>query len=181
MNRTGSNADAGKYEQALETFLRAEQLDPTNSSIMNDIGVTLVNLGRRGEACEAFKKAVDLEANNTEAFANLTTCYFLKRDYRAALAVGEQALALNLESDRLDYMLGVLYAQTDQPAKAIQRLERLIAKNPRHGPAHTLLAHLHFQAGRFRQAWRHLKDAESLGESIDQTFRATLQTMLSPP
>ena len=174
-------ADAGKYEQALETFLRAEQLDPTNSSIMNDIGVTLVNLGRRGEACEAFKKAVDLEANNTEAFANLTTCYFLKRDYRAALAVGEQALALNLESDRLDYMLGVLYAQTDQPAKAIQRLERLIAKNPRHGPAHTLLAHLNFQAGRFRQAWTHLKDAESLGESIDQTFRATLQTMLSPP
>ena len=91
----------------------------------------------------------------------------------------QKALQLKPGLERLEYLLGVLYSKTDQPTKAIHTLEQLITKNPRLGPAHKLLAYLNFQAGQFRQAWRHLKTAESLGESIDQAFRSALETKIS--
>jgi tetratricopeptide (TPR) repeat protein len=61
----------GNYEQAVGAFTRFLQLEPRNADAYFLAGQDLQRLGRTTEAIEYWKKAVDVDANQTEALYNL--------------------------------------------------------------------------------------------------------------
>jgi tetratricopeptide (TPR) repeat protein len=59
--------DDGKYEDALEIFEKALDLDPNNHEIWNQKGVALRSMGRYDEAVECFNKSLELVPKDLDA------------------------------------------------------------------------------------------------------------------
>jgi tetratricopeptide (TPR) repeat protein len=57
----------GKYEEAIECFDKALDIDQNDASIWDNKGFVLGSLGRREEAIECFDKAVKIDPNMTDA------------------------------------------------------------------------------------------------------------------
>ena len=54
----------GRYEEAIECFDKALEIDANDSRIWNAKGSILGNLGRYQQAIECFDKALEIDANN---------------------------------------------------------------------------------------------------------------------
>ena len=63
-------ARAGQPEAAIERYRQVIEAEPGNADAYNNLGVLLVELGRRKEALEVFRRAVR-ENDNARAHYNL--------------------------------------------------------------------------------------------------------------
>ena len=86
-----------KYDESLEVFSRAAQVNPQNAKIQNYIGITLSEKGVRGPAEAAFRKAIQIDPGYADAHANLAFVYLTQKPplvelarwhYRKALEAG---------------------------------------------------------------------------------------------
>jgi Flp pilus assembly protein TadD len=50
----------GKYEEALDLFEKALEIDPLNHTLWNQKGIALRSMGRYNEAIECFNKSLEL-------------------------------------------------------------------------------------------------------------------------
>lgn len=67
----------GDFDAALQALSRASQLDPTNASVLNDLGYVQILARRMEDAGFNLHKAVELDPNNARAGANLALYYLL--------------------------------------------------------------------------------------------------------
>lgn len=76
--RAKSLLDAKQYEKAKTIYLDACKLDPNDnsSSMHNDFGLALQNLGDIDGAIAQFKSAIDMKQNPEIPTFNLAACYF---------------------------------------------------------------------------------------------------------
>lgn len=86
-----------EYQAALDALSRAAKLDPQNAEIQNYLGITLSQLGMRGPAETALRKAIQLEPGYGGAHHNLAVIYLTQKPplvelarwhYQKALAAG---------------------------------------------------------------------------------------------
>jgi tetratricopeptide (TPR) repeat protein len=72
-------AQSKKIPEAQAELTKAAQLDPTKAGqYFYNLGAVLVNTGQAEPACDAFKKAVDTDANYAEAQYQWGNCLFAK-------------------------------------------------------------------------------------------------------
>jgi Flp pilus assembly protein TadD len=67
-------AQVGMYDEAIAAAGRAIELEPRNSGYVCDLGWTFVLAERYKEAEAAFLRALELDASNENARANLAYC-----------------------------------------------------------------------------------------------------------
>lgn len=65
-----------KYQEALQEFLAATQLDPSNALAANNVGYMYYKLEQFTEAASWFEKAIALDPRRAIAYANLGDTYF---------------------------------------------------------------------------------------------------------
>jgi Flp pilus assembly protein TadD len=75
-----------KYTQALKLFLKAQELNPNDPYLQNDLGLTYLAKKKPELAITHFKKALELEPTYSSAMNNLGTAYLEIRDCDAAIA-----------------------------------------------------------------------------------------------
>ena len=63
---------SGKYQEAIEHFDKAIELDPNYVDAWYNKGVVLDNLGEHEEAIECYDKALELDPNNADAWKVLS-------------------------------------------------------------------------------------------------------------
>jgi len=81
----------GRYEEALEQFDKAQELDPSSHSTLSDKGIALYDSGRREEGIALLK---DVERTNPEFFSPhlyLMVISFDSHDFRTFLDEGQKA------------------------------------------------------------------------------------------
>lgn len=88
-----SNA-AGRYQEALDAFLQAVVIDPTNSFALFNLGTTSALLGRYREAAGYLKEAVRIAPDLLPAWSNLGAMYNHLEQPAEALAAFRQVLRL---------------------------------------------------------------------------------------
>jgi len=77
-------AQAKKIPEAQAELTKAGQLDPTKAGqYYYNLGAVLVNTGQSEPACEAFKKAIETDANYAEAQYQWGNCLFAKASVTA--------------------------------------------------------------------------------------------------
>jgi tetratricopeptide (TPR) repeat protein len=80
----------GNYTAALKELLRAEELNPDDPYLQNDLGLTYLAKERHDLAIQHFKKAIRADPDYAPAQNNLGTAYLAKGDWDAAIATLSQ-------------------------------------------------------------------------------------------
>ena len=86
-----------KYDEAIDAFSRAAQLDPLDAQVQNFLGLALSEKGLRGPAETALRKAIQIDPGCADAHNNLAVVYITQQPpstelahwhYQKALAAG---------------------------------------------------------------------------------------------
>ncbi|MGE0528383.1 MAG: tetratricopeptide repeat protein [Bdellovibrionales bacterium] len=77
----------GQYPQAMSELLRAEQLDPKNPLVQNNLGLTYYVRGRVQQAEQKFRRAIKLEPRFSDAKNNLARVLIDLQKYDEALRI----------------------------------------------------------------------------------------------
>ncbi len=109
---------AGKYQEAIDLYLRAGKLAPRIAAIWNDLGASYFHLGRTAEARTEFIKAAKLNPGYALAWRNLAVLHGKQGDFARALPLSDKAVRLEASADNLRYAgYTYFFAGAKDPAK----------------------------------------------------------------
>ncbi|TYT76137.1 tetratricopeptide repeat protein [Desulfobotulus mexicanus] len=161
----------GSYSRALQEFLKAEQLNPRDPYLYNNMGLTYLALDRPESAVLSFKKAVNIKSDYAPAQNNLATAYMATGNWDEAIEV------LKLLSEDLLYAtphyalsnLGWAYYNLSNYDAALRYYNRSLRHEPRHPPALRGQAMTFSAMGRMSEA---LRSADRLTTELPQNDAA---------
>ena len=123
----------GDLPGACRSYRRGLKIEPSNTNLLNSLGVCLAELGRTKEAIDAFSRAVNSAPENFMALYNLGGIYFQRGDLGSAEKALKRAYALKpgdlrlagrmaevlIESNRAKEALDVLSPFADKPGQPV--------------------------------------------------------------
>ena len=177
----------GQIDEAIAALTRASTLAPKAAEIHAELAGVYARQNRAVDAVEAAEAGLALDPANREANRILGSVYAALSEQRQPLRTGEdpagyQARAVSaLEKARRDgqmdvgieLMLGRLYIQAGDHARAIPPLRRVVDDQPGYPEAAMLLAAAHEAAGQADQA---LQVLEGTLEQNPTFFRGRVRT-----
>jgi lipoprotein NlpI len=69
------SAKAGLVETAVDYFEWAAKIKPDNPEIYYNLGVSYMTLGKMNDSIDSFTKTINLDGDNSDAFANRAICH----------------------------------------------------------------------------------------------------------
>ncbi len=141
-------SSAGNHDQAIEKFTAAAALSPTCFDCYNNIGYSYSQKKEWDKAEAAYKKSIELKADDAAAYNGLATVYNAQR--KTDLAIEASAKASQLSgvigaaggsggnADAL-YNQGVILFNGGKAADAVPIFEQAVKANPSHAEAHYML------------------------------------------
>jgi tetratricopeptide (TPR) repeat protein len=94
------------------------------------IGVEQIEQGQLEAAVETFGRVIQRRPDFAEGWNKRATAYFLLGDYTRSLADCDEVMARNAYHWGALSGYGMIYLRLDQPARAIEYLEKALAVNP---------------------------------------------------
>ncbi|MFO7976227.1 MAG: tetratricopeptide repeat protein [Candidatus Hydrogenedentota bacterium] len=88
-------AEAGEYEKAAGAYREALQLDPSNATVLRDLGGVLHLAKRSEEGKKALLLALRIDPNLSSAWRNLGVVYLDQKQWPAAIESFQKALKTN--------------------------------------------------------------------------------------
>lgn len=85
----------GRLPEAIHAYWQAQEQDPKDADIYNNLGVGYLKAKELEEAALCFKKALALKPDDIRALNNLAFYYLEKKSFSRAKAILEKALALD--------------------------------------------------------------------------------------
>ncbi|MFW5975380.1 MAG: tetratricopeptide repeat protein [Desulfosalsimonas sp.] len=152
----------GNYTRALRELLKAEQMNPDDPYVHNDLGLTYLAKDRPEKAVEHFKKAIELnEEEYSAARNNLGSAYVAMENWGKAIECYEEV------SEDLLYMtphyplsnLGYVYYRKGDYHKAEQHYLEALEMKPDYPRALNGLGRVYLATGDMRKAIRKLERA----------------------
>lgn len=153
--------DRGEYEAALEAYDNAIRIDGGYPFIHHRRALLLMALGRNEESEAAFRRAIALLPDYSEAVLDLAELLVLEGRVDEALAALQELLGHEGDFAEALLMSANLLAEMEKPEEAIDVLEQRANALPREGVI--LLGRLYYDVGRYDDAlgiFRSLYDIE---------------------
>ncbi|MBI1826621.1 MAG: tetratricopeptide repeat protein [Planctomycetes bacterium] len=113
----------GKLRQALE-------IHPNHADLHYRLGVLLKSAGDVRAAIESFGRAIQINPRYLKALVRLSLSLHEVGELDAAIKVAKEVLALDDESTELHYQLGLMFADRNQFALALDRFDHAARKMP---------------------------------------------------
>jgi eukaryotic-like serine/threonine-protein kinase len=161
-----------------EAARRALELDGSLSEAHAALAFALANSRRWSEAGAEFRRALDLNPNNSTAH------YFYAISYLApenrldeALAQYRTALSLDPLSSIVNTNYGVLLMEAKQYPESLAQLQKVLDRDPNFPPAHYRLSQLYATTGRFPEAVAEVHKAFSKETIVTNDAKGYLQLM----
>lgn len=144
--------NSGDPAGAEALFARALALAPGRISVMQNLGITRVMLGRHAEAEALLLAAVDAEPQELGAWRALAQAQMELGRIEAACLSVERCLALGEDSAAMRARHGQCLARLGHRAEAVLAYEAAVLKDPGLSAALVELGNLHREAGQHTQA-----------------------------
>lgn len=158
-----------QYTEALKNLLQANQLDPENSDILNNLGMAYYFKGEKDLAVKTLNNSLKINPDNSDAKVNLASIYF--KDGRLADAENMYKQVLkDLTYDkqaRTLYNLGLIEMQGNNDYVAAENyFKKSIKEDDNYCPSYHHLGLVQYQRRQFNSALKNFKEA-SMGICFD--------------
>lgn len=152
------------WEEALESFRRAAQLEPGNAESRWRCGMLLEYRGELDGAASEFRAAYELDPGSPRYATRYAKALRMDGDYAGAERIIADALAAAPDSGELHYALAQVRLREERLDEAREALERAVELAPSHAGAHKDLAGILARAGHEADARRELATAQRLND-----------------
>ena len=167
----GRGADffaADQYEEAIEEYTDAIEIDPRQAGVYNRRGRAYYEWGRYDNAVADYDKAIAIDPDNVAAYIDRGNAHLAnhrsfergEENYDRALADYEEAISLSPENAVAYYNRGLAFQGKDDYARAIADYDRAIELAPDYTPAHDSR----------RRAYEQVEQYESALEDYDKAI-----------
>jgi len=121
---------AQDWQVLLAHCRRWTQAEPGNALAWSSLGEAYGNLGRPGEAIEAYREALRLKPDSAEAWNNLGHAYGSLRRHREAIGAFQEVLRLKPDHANAWYNLALVYGKSGNRSAALEALKELRRYDP---------------------------------------------------
>jgi Flp pilus assembly protein TadD len=144
--------DAGRFEEALENFLRAVQANPEDAEAVFDAGLAYEKLGKAVEAAAAYRHAAELRPSYKKAHARLCSALVASESFTEAVEACGRAIRLDQKDPDLYYQYGRAFAGAGLFDLAIDAFKLSAQLRPGDAEVHLRLGLAYHSLGEFRDA-----------------------------
>jgi Flp pilus assembly protein TadD len=162
----------GNYLAAAEQYYNATKSDPQFVMAYNRLGIVYNRLRLFERATRAFESAIRISPDSAFLRNNLAFTHMLAGDYVEAERHLVDALRLKSDYKRVHSNLGVVYARTDRPEKAVDAFARVLPRDM----AHCNLGVIYIADGRYADAERAFEKALEI-EPTSRSARAQIDRL----
>ena len=159
-------AREGKYDEAIDLFRHALEIDPEHSIALQNLGSAYRQKKDWPNAKKALERALELNPDDPEANYSMGMVYAQQNDTDHAYEYLQKATVLRPVYPEALNNLGILFLRTRRPADAIQSFEQCIRVAPTYDQAYLNLARVYMIEGDRDKAKNVLK--ELLAQRPDQ-------------
>jgi tetratricopeptide (TPR) repeat protein len=139
---------AGDFKGSLATLTRASELNPKLPSVHAFLGQALVNNGEPERAKEAFRKELEINADDFEANLHLGALLRTEKQMDEAEVLLTKVQRMRPRSLAVMYQIGSLRLAQGKPDEARGHLEQVVKESPRFLEAHVALATVYYRLKR---------------------------------
>ena len=114
-------------------------------------------------AISEYKRAIELDPNNSNTYENLAIALAKTGHFQDALKVMQTAIRLSPDDAMKYATLGIIYHADNKLQQALVHYIRSVRLNPGHGEMYYNIAMIYSELGQFESAYRNCLQAQSLG------------------
>ena len=141
----------GRVDEAKSWLQKALQDNPENYRAWYETGLLAVG-SDPAVALSSYQKAIAIQPNFSPGQRELGLALFNQKDYAAAAAHLNKAIALGLDDAHIRNFLGICYSQTKHMPESIESYRVALKFDPKLAEAHLNLAYELQRAGKITQA-----------------------------
>jgi type IV pilus assembly protein PilF len=145
------------YTAALKFLSDAEQVNPDNSKLQNNLGMTYLFKKKSELAIKHLKLAISLDKYNSDARNNLASIFYQQKKFDSALTEYKEILkhlTYNRQY-RTYYNMALIYNKKDKMDLVLEYLNKSIEEKNDYCPAHYKLGKYYYSNKRFNLALDH--------------------------
>jgi len=156
-----------EFDQGVEEFQRAIQLDPENVNTYIDLAKAYIGMKQPDEAFAALKQGLAKKPNSTPLVLALGDIYLVTGKAEEAETQYRRALELDPGSEALLIKLSRFYQLMRKWEKAEETLQQLVEKNPKSEVAHVQLGDFYVYIGQRDKAIVNFEKAFDLNPDFE--------------
>jgi tetratricopeptide (TPR) repeat protein len=126
-----SNGIEGKYDDAINQFKKAIDINPEYAAAYNIRGIAYSMQGEYEKAISDFTKAVEIDTNYADAYTNRGLVFENRGEYNQAIMNYNQAIGIDSIQSFAYCNRGLIYSELGQYERAISDYTRAIEINPK--------------------------------------------------
>jgi tetratricopeptide (TPR) repeat protein len=143
------------FSNSFALFNRCLEVAGDNSLALNNLGETLVSLGRTDEALIYFTKNIKLNPTQANTYHNYGVCLVAKKDDEKAIVYFQKAIALNPNLVQPLIHLSLIQSRAGNDAEAVKFMEKALAIDQNNLDAHNNYGFILAKRGKYEEAIAH--------------------------
>ena len=162
-NRGDTFFDLGKFEDAIQNYDKAIELDSNvNSACYYNRGTAYFSLGKFEDAIQDYNKAIDLNPNDESVYYNRGVAFIYLNEYEKAIENLSKAIDLNPNKDSTYYNRGIAFTNLSDSEKAIKDFNKAIDLNSNNASYYNNRGTLYINQGNYDEAVKDFSKAIDL-------------------
>ncbi|MFN8062920.1 MAG: tetratricopeptide repeat protein [Vicinamibacterales bacterium] len=133
---------AGQFETAIPILERLRSQRPTDTSLLNQLGLSYLAAGRGDEGLQLLQQSVELDGENVETHLRLSSVLLEKGDVEKSLLHANRAVALSPQLSRAHEARGLALWRQGNRDSAVASMTGAIRYDPRNLQARVWLGYL---------------------------------------
>ena len=161
-----------KIDQAIDELEAGAEKTKNSSVFITSLGQLYLKQGRKSEAVEKFKEALEMDPGNKLAWLTLAGIYEHDQEFEKAIALYREGITRNKDewsaANNLAFLLGKTQTSKADLDEALKYARIALALNPGSGLVLDTLGWVNYKAGHLEEAERNLAQAvEKLPDNLE--------------
>ena len=145
-------ADKGHYNDAIEQYQKALQINPYYPNALANLGLTLAKQGKIEEGVTQLLKALQVKPQDYETLSNLGVALLMQEREEEAIKYLSEALRINPHFAKAHNNLGVVRRRQSRFQEAMDHFSAALQLDPYYAEAHNNLGVTLANQGRYEEA-----------------------------